>query len=139
MCLCISSDQKENEKELNRWFGSRTKYIYIYKVLHKRSEENFYRSLVYNYFKWDFSEQKIFEVYRDPKPTELELEVRQIHKGLHVYTNLETARSCLEKNNVVVKLRVRKEDVVAIGNHYNDKDFNLKEAVCTRLEFVKVL
>jgi hypothetical protein len=139
MCLWIESDQSQNEKDLKKWLGSRKKFAYVYKILVKREEESFYRSLVYSDFIWDFSKQKIFQVDRDPKPTELELEVRRIYKGLHAYTNLETTRSCLEKNNVVVKLRVRKEDIVAIENHYNDKDFDLKELVCTRLEFVKVI
>jgi hypothetical protein len=133
MCLYIKSDQYLNERDLKKWFGNRTKFAYVYKRLHKWSEENFYRSLVYNHFKWDFSKQKVFEVRRDPKPTEEELRYRRINEGLHVYTNLETARRD-GYGNSVVKFRVNKEDIVAIDSIYTEK-----EAVCTRLEFVKVL
>jgi hypothetical protein len=133
MCLHICLDQKKNEKILKRWFGRRQKFAYVYKVLQKRSNEDFYRSTLYQNFKWDFRKQKIFEVDRSSKPTEKELYFAKINKGLHVFTSLEKAesyRSFLDE--VIVKFRVNKEDIIAVESY-------IREAVCKRLGFVRVL
>jgi hypothetical protein len=131
MCLYISLYQDQNELELENYFGSRKKFAYVYKILRKEDHEDFYRSPIYD-FVWDFKIQKVYQVDRDPNPTEFELEVRQIREGLHVYTSLEAARDSLERLNTIVKFRVLKENIVAINNFQG-------EAVCRELEFVKVL
>jgi hypothetical protein len=131
MCLWIKSDQKENDKDLKKWFGSRKKFAYVYKVLIKSIDEDLYRSAVYSFI-WDFNNQKIFQVDRDPKPTGLELHFGDIHKGFHVYTSLEAARPCTNPNYKIIKFKVLKKDIVAVNTCSC-------EAVCTRLEFVKVL
>jgi hypothetical protein len=139
MCLLISPDQNRNEKDLSHWFGSRKKFTYVYKFLRKTTKlpGNFgqpivYKSPYFEFFKWNFRKQKIFEIKRPSKPTEYELGSGNICMGLHVCTSLKEARRKKYYNDIIVKFKVLKEDVVAVNNYYN-------EAVCTRLEFVKVL
>jgi hypothetical protein len=132
MCLEISPYQDQNELELEKWFGSRKKFAYVYKILQKYSCEDFYRSEYYPSYKWDFSKQKVFQVDRPNKPTYGELFHRRIKFGLHVFTSLNEVKYWEPKVGGIVKFRVRKEDVVAVDNFNN-------EAVCTRLEFVKIV
>jgi hypothetical protein len=146
MCLFIKPDQEENEEDLRRWFKSHHKWFgvhkgfaYVYKVLVKKPNEDFYRSPRFPDYKWDFNNQKVFQVRRSHKPTQEELENRSIEIGLHVYTHLESMKPYLDSNEVVVKFRVRKENIVAIENNYKVKKYNFEEAVCTKLEFVKVI
>jgi hypothetical protein len=139
MCLWIESDQEKNEKDLNKWFGSRKKFAYVYKILKKYPDEDFYRSKHYQHFIWNFKKQKVYEVVRDLKPTENELKRRYINFGLHVYTDLETLKVYPDPDEVVVKFRVKREDIVAIQNHCIYDKYKLNELVCTKLEFVKVL
>jgi hypothetical protein len=130
MCLDINKDQEENERNLNKWFGSRTKFAYVYKILRKNKSEDFYRSATYDRFIWDFSRQKVFEVDRSSKPTKMEILTGLIGEGFHVYTS---KISTIERTSgVVVKFRVKREDLVAV-NIFN------KEAVCKKLNFVKVI
>jgi hypothetical protein len=140
MCLRIKSDQIQNEKDLNRWFGSRKKFAYVYKVLRKWDDEDFYRSLWHPEFIWDFSKQKVYQIDRVSGLTKDELDRKVVNEGFHVYTSLEIATfncgSCFEK---IAKFRVKREDVVAIENNYNNKELNLKELVCTKLEFVRIV
>jgi hypothetical protein len=131
MCLYIQPDQEENDKDLKKWFGNRKKFAYVYKVLRKWPSEDFYRSAVYSFI-WDFRKQKVFQVDRDPKPTGLELHFGDIHKGFHVYTSLEAAGPCTHPNYKIIKFKVFKKDIVAVNTCSC-------EAVCIRLEFVKVL
>jgi hypothetical protein len=139
MCLFICSDQERNKRDLKKWFGSRTKFAYVYKVLKKDPYESFYRSICHNFI-WDFEKQKVFQVDRDPNPTEFELEVRQIREGLHVYTSFKEAK--LKRypytSDIIVKFKVLKEDVVAIRNNYCFKN-RFTQAVCKKLIFVKVV
>jgi hypothetical protein len=142
MCLWIQPDQDQNEKDLKKWFGNRKKFAYVYKVLRKWSCESFYRSLLYGNFKWDFEKQKEFQVDRDLKLTKSELLSEQINKGFHVYTSLKLAKSWIsnEPNSVIVKFKVRKENIIAIQNSsFISEKYRFKELVCTRLEFVKVI
>jgi hypothetical protein len=141
MCLRIKSDQVQNERDLNKWFGNRTKFAYVYKVLIKRTYEDFYRSACFLDYIWNFRKEKVFEVSRSPKPGKEELDYGRINKGLHVYVNLEEAKKNKYSYNTIVKFRVRKEDIVAIENNRGNRRVyhNSKELVCTRLEFVKVL
>jgi hypothetical protein len=139
MCLWIKQDQEENKKNLNKWFGSRKRFAYVYKILRKWPEENFYRSPVYD-FKWDFKKQKVFQVDRPNKPTKEELNYGEIHKGLHVYTSLKKAKenqnfSC----DTIIEFKVSKENIVAIEINWSDKEDNFQELVCRKLEFVKVV
>jgi outer membrane receptor for Fe3+-dicitrate len=136
MGLYIKQDQEENERNLNRWFGSRKKFAYVYKILVKQEDENLYRSFTFSDFIWDFSRQKVFEVERPKKPTEFELnpdglDFGEIHKGFHVYTSLEAAGPCAN-NYITVKFKVLKEDIIAINNLYG-------QAVCRKLTFVKII
>jgi hypothetical protein len=143
MCLEIKSNRKENTKDLDKWFGNRTKFAYVYKVLEKRTEELFYRSLFFGWFIWVFDKQKVFQVKRSSKPTKIELYWGEISDGLHVFTSLETAKKDFyythRKDARIVKFRVRRKDVVAVENGYTKDKHNFNEAVCTRLEFVKVI
>jgi hypothetical protein len=138
MCLLISPYQELNDRDLKRWFGNRKKFAYVYKILYKSPDEDFYRSENYRNFKWDFKNQKVFQVDRPNRPTKFELKTEEINTGLHVYTNLETAK----KNRyckVIVKFKVLKEDIVAIENYYCGEEFNFPHLVCTKLEFVKIV
>jgi hypothetical protein len=142
MCLWIKSDQDLNERDLNKWFGNRKKFAYVYKILIKAKNEDFYRSARFNSFIWDFSKQKVFEVRRDPKPTKSELNRERINFGLHVYTSFEEVKywDYYKPDSAIVKFRVNKEDIVAIQNSSLVlKRYHYKEAVCKKLEFVKVL
>jgi hypothetical protein len=145
MCLHLKSDQVQNEKDLNRWFGNRKKFAYVYKRLRKHNYESFYRSPIYE-FVWDFKKKKVFEIDRSSKPTKFELETATIRKaatirrGFHVYISLEMAnREKIYSNEVITKFRVYKDDIVAIENGRACKGHNFKELVCKRLEFVRVL
>jgi hypothetical protein len=139
MCLLISLDQEENERDLKKWFGNRTKFTYVYKVLKKQQNEDFYRSWFHNGFIWDFRKGKVFQVNRDSEPTEEELTNREINKGLHVYTGLEKAKRSKGFFSTIVKFRVEKKDIVAVENYYDNPEYNFKEAVCRKLTFVKVI
>jgi hypothetical protein len=140
MCLYITNNQDQNNKDLKRWFGRRQKFAYVYKVLQKRASENFYRSSWHPEFIWDFSKQKEYQVDRDPKPTEKELYSREIHKGFHIYTSLKEVKYHKSTFRPIVKFRVNKEDIIAIENDYDDpEEHNFSEAVCRKLTFVKVL
>jgi hypothetical protein len=148
MCLYISSDQNQNEKDLKRWFGSRKKFAYVYKILRKYSYEDFYRSEYYPSYKWDFSKQKVFQVDRPNKPTYGELShlsifknptYGEIHYGLHVYTNLKEAKRFFPSDKTIAKFRVKKEDIIAIQNDMSRKENNFKELVCRKLTFVKII
>jgi hypothetical protein len=143
MCLWIKQDQEENDKDLKKWFGNRKKFAYVYKVLRKWPEENFYRSSVYSNFIWDFSKEKVFEVRRSRKPTKKELGRTKISDGLHIFTSLETAKKYFYsthcKNAIIAKFRVLKEDIVTVENNWELEKNNRRQAVCTRLEFVKVI
>jgi hypothetical protein len=142
MCLYISSDQEQNEKELKRWFGSRKKFAYVYKILlQKRDNEEFYRSLIYDDFIWNFSEQQVFLENRSLRPTKEELVYKQINSGFHVYISLEEAKcwNFDKADLVIVKFKVNKEDIVAIDKDWEKEEDNIKQAVCTKLEFIKVL
>jgi hypothetical protein len=140
MCLLIQRDQEKNEKDLNRWFGSRTKFAYVYKRLRKwpTHKKGLFRSPVFEFI-WDFNKTKTYQEDRSNKPTEWELETARVHKGFHVYVNLETAKK--EKiycDEVVVKFRVNKENIVAIENR-SIPNYSFLELICTKLEFVKVI
>jgi hypothetical protein len=139
MCLWIKSNQERNERDLNKWFGNRKKFAYVYKVLRKRPDEDFYRSLVKVDFKWDFKNQKIFQVNRPLKPTFWELSDRKIDEGFHIYTSLKEAKRRKGSYGIIIKFRVRKENIVAVDNDWDREKDNFKQAVCTKLEFVKVL
>jgi hypothetical protein len=140
MCLHIKPDQTQNEKDLNKWFGSRTKFAYVYKVLEKSPYESFYKSIYRSYFKWDFKKQQIYQVDRPLKPTKEELESGEIYIGFHVYTNLEVARiNKVCDYDIVVKFQVKREDIVAVENDYFNKDYNLEELVCRKLTFIEVV
>jgi hypothetical protein len=139
MCLIISYNQEENEKDLKRWLGRRRKFAYVYKILRKYDDENFYRSENFHDFIWNFSKQKIYQVNRLSEPTHFELTFREINQGLHVYTNLEIAQRYYCTNRVVVKFRVLKEDIIAVQNGCYWKSNNFTELVCKRLEFIKVI
>jgi hypothetical protein len=139
MCLKIKLDQKQNKKDLKKWFGNRKKFAYVYKILEKECLGH-YISVFRRNFAWDFNKQKVYQVDRPSKPTQIELEKQAINKGLHVYTSLKAAKiykicAC----DVIVKFRVRREDIVAVDNNRVNKKYNLTQAVCRRLEFVKVL
>jgi hypothetical protein len=140
MCLFIKSDQDRNEKDLKRWFGSRTKFAYVYKILRTWPETPSYKSVWYSNFEWDFNKTKIYQVIRPAKPTKDELKIGEIGKGFHVYASLKTAKEVRGGNlfEIVVKFRVNREDIVAIQNNRTPR-FNLTELVCTKLEFVKVI
>jgi hypothetical protein len=141
MCLYIKRDQTQNEKDLNKWFGNRKKFAYVYKILLKEDGESFYRSLNYNNFIWDFKNQKTFQVGREPKPTIFELNRERINWGLHVYTSLKIAQeNQFYFEMVTVKFRANKEDIVAIENDGHSHRYkNFIEAVCKKLTFVKVM
>jgi hypothetical protein len=140
MCLYIKKDQGKNDRDLNQWFGNRKKFAYVYKILIKNKKESFYRSYYYNNFIWDFSKEKVFEVYRDLKPTIFELGNESIDWGLHVYTSLKEAKDiCSSLAEAIIKFRVKKEDIIAIENGWYRKEDNFKQAVCTKLTFVKVI
>jgi hypothetical protein len=146
MCLHIKLEQSQNEKDLNHWFGSRKRFAYVYKVLRKWPDEDIYRSIWYPYFIWDFKIQKIYRVNRSSKLTKEELSYGEIYEGFHVYTTLEEAKSqrYTYSKETIVKFRVLKEDIVAIQNNIQNNKYlyekkNFKEAVCKRLEFVKIL
>jgi hypothetical protein len=150
MCLWIKFNQEENERDLKKWFnhhkkwfGSNKGYAYVYKTLHEDLEKGFYRSLWHDEFIWDFRIQKIFQVERDSKPTVDELHLRQIDRGLHVYTSIETTKKdfyyICRKNTRIAKFRVLKEDIVAVENGYIKDKHNAKEAICRKLTFVKVI
>jgi hypothetical protein len=138
MCLYINREQSQNEKDLKRWFGSRKRFAYVYKVLRKNEDEDFYRSFHYCDYIWNFRKQKVYQVDRDSDPTEEELDLREIDFGFHVYTSLEEAKAEYSSYNyykpdsAVVKFRVSKKDFVAV-------DYFEDTAVCRKLEFVKVL
>jgi hypothetical protein len=138
MCLKISPNQEKNEKDLQDFINGRDK-IFIYKTLQKRVDENFYRSLIFD-FTWEFKKQKVFEVDRSSKPTEYELLTGQISHGLHVYTSFEVAKIFTDynQNERIVKFKISDEDIVAIENGLAYRA-NFKELVCTRLEFVEIL
>jgi hypothetical protein len=140
MCLLIKSDQKENERDLNRWFGNRTRFAYVYKILRKWTDEDFYRSVCRDFI-WDFEKQKVYQVCRYKKPTEKELKAGIVNKGFHVYTSLKEAKRHRYSYayDIVVKFRVKREDLVAVDNDWIIEEDNLKQAVCTRLEFVKIV
>jgi hypothetical protein len=152
MCLRIKSDQEQNERDLNKWFGNRKKFAYVYKVIRKWKNEDFYRSIHRDYI-WDFKVQETYQVDRNSKPTQKELDSREVNIGFHVYASLKTAkkdfyytsrkdtyhkdRHCT--NTRIVKFRVQREDIIAVDNGYLDEEFNFDELVCDRLEFVKVV
>jgi hypothetical protein len=131
MCLLISSDQEQNERDLKKWFESRKKSAYVYKLLYNRPNENYWRSPYHSEFIWNFKEQKVFQVDRPLKPTKDELDYGAIDKGLHVYISPREAKKNKYPDEIIIKLKVLKENIVAIDN-------NSKQAVCTKLEFVKV-
>jgi hypothetical protein len=135
MCLWINPDPKKNKLVIQSFIRDWNE-IYVYKVLQKWPHENFYRSWVYRGFIWDFRKQKEFKVDRDSKPTGSELLYGSIETGLHVYTRLTgTKYFCtigLGCKAAIVKFRVRKEDIVAVGVDSNT-------AVCKRLEFVEIV
>jgi hypothetical protein len=131
MCLDIHYSQKDNKKELKTFIKNR-KEIFVYKILQKWEDEDFYRSWIHYSFTWDFDNQKTFEADRPNQPTKEELEYGQIDIGIHVFINLEKAKNWREESDKIVKFRVKAEDIVAINNIH-------KEAVCRRLEFVKVV
>jgi hypothetical protein len=134
MCLRIKPDQIQNEKNLKKWFGSRKKFAYVYKILRNYSGESFYRSIWFpDYFTWHFKEQKIYQENRPNTPTEYELSFKKINKGLHVYTSFKEAkRHQIYFGEAIVKFRANKEDIVAVNNSH-------REAVCTKLTFVKII
>jgi hypothetical protein len=142
MCLHISQDQSQNEENLKKWFGSRKKFAYVYKVLQKWPDEHFYRSFYHPNYIWNFSKQKVYQVDRPLRPTKEELEENilldffrkygAIRKGLHIYTDLRTTRYYLGKNRTIAKFRVNKKDLVTVNNTTN-------EAVCRKLTFVKIV
>jgi hypothetical protein len=139
MCLWIKSDPIENELDLKRWFGSRTKFAYVYKVLRKWPKRSSYKSVWYSEFTWNFNKQKVYQVDRDLKPTRDELKIGEIGKGFHVYTDLKIAKEVCSLFEVVVKFRVSKKNIIAVQNNRTEDRFNFTELVCQRLEFVKVL
>jgi hypothetical protein len=147
MCLSINPDQIQNEEDLNKWLGRRKNFVYVYKVLRKRPNEDFYRSAWYKNFIWDFSKQKVFQVDRSPIPTKDELDWGGIVDGLHVYTSIKGVKKDFlyngynshHKNVVIVKFRVNRKDVVAVENYYIDKEDNFQTAVCKKLTFVKIV
>jgi hypothetical protein len=139
MCLYISPSQSQNEKDLNRWFRNRKKFVYVYKVLRKLPDEDFYRSPHFPEFIWDFKNQKIFQVDRPNKPTEEELRLWHIDYGLHTYTSFEIAKWNQGYNAAIVKFKVLKKDIIAIENDWDKKEYDFREAVCRKLTFVKVI
>jgi hypothetical protein len=136
MCLYIKQDQKENNKDLKKWFGRRTKFAYVYKVLGKKQDESFYRSIHFPNFIWDFNKQKIFKVNRSSKPTKEELK----WKGLHVFTSFRVAKIFTDymRGEEIAKFKVSDEDIVAVENKLYHQ-FSSEELVCTRLEFVEIV
>jgi hypothetical protein len=141
MCLEITNNPKQNEKDLQRFINNREE-IYGYKTLRKLPEENFYRSLCHSYFIWNANYRKIFQNPRSSRPTEKELKLERIRKGFHVYTELERAKSMKgynPKNRAVAKFRVKAQDIVAIENNWPNKELNFNELVCRRLEFVGII
>jgi hypothetical protein len=145
MCLWIRNNQEENDKDLKEFLGDRQE-IYVYKILYKNPDKDFYRSEYYEFF-WDFKKQKVYKIDRPLKPTKEELSYGEdginwgeIHKGFHVYTDLETAKAtCGYYRREIVKFKVLKEDIVAINNNWFFSKKYLKELVCRKLMFVEVL
>jgi hypothetical protein len=142
MCLCIKKDQYQNEKDLQNFIGDQEE-ILVYKILEKRDYEDFYRSLQYFNYTWDFKKQKTFEVNRDSIPTVEELKYGAIEEGLHVYIDLGKAQakwgSSTQIVQKIVKFKVKKENIIAIENDLSWKDHNFKELVCTKLTFIEVI
>jgi hypothetical protein len=139
MCVYIKQDPDWNKIDLQNFIEDREE-IDIYKVLQKYNDENFYRSFHYSSFIWDFKIQKTFQVNRPLRPTEVELYDGQIHKGFHVYTSLEVAKSYrLYNYTVIVKFRVKAEDIVAVENDYYREEENFQELVCRKLTYVEVI
>jgi hypothetical protein len=141
MCLWIKFNQEENERDLKKWFGSRKKFAYVYKILRKYPDEDVYRSEYHSNFKWDFKKKKTFQIVRSLKPTKEELRDKEINKGLHIYTSLEEAKYHLfYSNSKIIKFRVDKEDIIAIENEGRSHGYeNFREAVCKKLTFVKIV
>jgi hypothetical protein len=149
MCLYTRSDQSQNKKDLNKWFGNRKKFAYVYKILVKIPGEDFYRSEYFSNFIWNFSKQKVYRINRSSNPTKEELSYGErwtgmsfgrIDKGFHVYTNLETAKAIYSHyRRKIAKFKVFKEDVVAVNNNWFFSNRCLKEAVCRKLTFVKII
>jgi hypothetical protein len=147
MCLYIKRSQEENERDLQKFLGDQEE-IFVYKILYRRTHENFYRSLVYSHFKWNFEKQKIFQVDKSRISKE-ELEWGEVLYGLHAYTSLKAARNyCFDRDEVFVKFKVKAEDIIAVENRANTLTNclelrklrpNLQRLVCRKLEFVEVL
>jgi hypothetical protein len=139
MCLLINPDQSQNKKDLDHWFGSRKKFAYVYKFLRKTTklpgnlgQSIVYKSPYFEFFKWNFRKQKIFQVKRSYKVTEDELDLGRICVGLHVCTSLKEAKRKKYPSDIIVKFKVLKKDIVAVDN-------SCREAFCRKLTFVKVL
>jgi hypothetical protein len=137
MCLYLRFDKNQNEKDLQAFIGDQEE-IDVYKILRKDDDENFYRSENYPDYIWDFSKQRIFQVDRPSRPTGYERNDGCIEEGFHVYTSLKVAEDYRwDDCTVIVKFRVRAEDVVAVEN---DRDYNnFQELVCTKLIYVEVV
>jgi hypothetical protein len=148
MCLYIKRNQEENKRDLQDFLGDQEE-LFVYKVLQKRPDENFHRSTVYNDFIWNLSKQKVFQVNRSNKLTEVDLERGEVSYGFHVYTNLETAKESKHYcDHTIVKFKVLKKDIIAIENRadtpINCLDLrqptpNFQRLVCRKLTFVEVL
>jgi hypothetical protein len=148
MCLYIKRDQKENKRDLQEFLGDQEK-IFVYKILEKRPNEDFYRSLVYSHFTWNFSKERIFCVNVNSKPTKRDLEEGEVYLGFHTYTNLKIARERQYYSSMsIVKFKVKKQDIIAVENRadnpINCLDLrkptpNFQRLVCRKLEFVEIL
>jgi hypothetical protein len=140
MCLFISHCQGLNEESLRNFLDGR-KEVYVYKVLQKWPDEDFYRSLHRDYI-WDFKVQEIYQVDRNSKPTQKELDSGEVHIGFHIYGDFDKTikifaihRAYLDINvNVVIaKFKVKAENIVAV------EPCAYEELVCTKLEFIEVV
>jgi hypothetical protein len=132
MCLWINFEEEKNDTSLQEFLKDQ-KEIYVYKVLTKEENEEFYRSLCFPKFIWDFSKEKIYQVNRSSKPTDKELFCGRIETGFHVYTSFGAAKRESDCDSTIVKFQVKAENIIAVDC------FSTNKLLCTELEFIEVL
>jgi hypothetical protein len=139
MCVYIKQDPDWNKIDLQNFIGDREE-IDVYKILQKCNNEKIYRSFHYSSCIWDLENQKVFQVDRPSRPTGYELNDGGTGEGLYVYTSLEIAENYrLYDHTVIVKFRVKAEDIVAVENDYYREEENFQELVCRKLTYVEVI